>query len=310
MAELNSVWLKDVNCGSFFDILMTSSISLTRAATILTEKMTSFVRITRISRPFGTESDDAFKEPKSVFSENNSKLKFDLSNELYVPYEDIAQLEWLSTFVEDSFSPGNSLTLMLLRTQFRTMWCLLRPLNFRCRAPISVLESSSSNYAGGKVMPVKLAAPSSGRCGVLAASALVLQLSLAGLQCSSYRPSSSFTKAGNSEFECFGEFGNSFKIRKSAASSTEHKKKKKIKLSESAEVNQNENRILLLLKGSVRKCQHCEDHQDSTVESWVLWVQNSLQWLVEFATSQAGFSPSIVPAASPTFVPTIHFKFA
>ncbi|CAM8954970.1 unnamed protein product [Rhodiola kirilowii] len=70
--------------------------------------MTSFVRITRISRPFGPSRTTRLRNRSQFFRENNSNSSSDLSNELYVPYEDIAQLEWLSTFVEDSFSPGNS----------------------------------------------------------------------------------------------------------------------------------------------------------------------------------------------------------
>ncbi|CAA0814452.1 GATA transcription factor 9 [Striga hermonthica] len=69
----------------------------------------------------------------------------DLSAELSVPYEDIAQLEWLSTFMEDSFS-GRGLTLPKDSYMFSKN---------ETTSPVSVLESSSSSSSSsiGKTGP-------------------------------------------------------------------------------------------------------------------------------------------------------------
>ncbi|KAL9680406.1 hypothetical protein QQ045_018285 [Rhodiola kirilowii] len=305
MAGVELSLAEDVNCGSFFDhiddfldIPDESCNNLNGENDFLCEDYKDFPTI-------WTESDDAFKEPKSVFSENNSNSSSDLSNELYVPYEDIAQLEWLSTFVEDSFSPGNSLTIDVVANSVPNNVVSPSPTQFQMSSPISVLESSSSNYAGGKVMPVKLAAPSSGRCGRARSERPRPPTFTRRPSMQLISPSSSFTKAGNSEFECFGEFGNSFKIRKSAASSTEHKKKKKIKLSESAEVNQNENPNPFTPQGAVRKCQHCEITKTPQWRAGPMGPKTLCNACgVRYKSGR--LFPEYRPAASPTFVPTIH----
>ncbi|RAL42742.1 hypothetical protein DM860_009249 [Cuscuta australis] len=84
-----------------------------------------------------------------IFSAAAANSASDLSAELSVPYEDIVQLEWLSTFVEESFS-GRGLTLAKEN-------CLINPnppppyksktaaAANAAASPISVLESSSSS---------------------------------------------------------------------------------------------------------------------------------------------------------------------
>ncbi|XP_073145726.1 GATA transcription factor 8-like [Henckelia pumila] len=65
----------------------------------------------------------------------------DLSEELLVPYEDIVQLEWLSTFVEESFSGGGE------STMGKEVSCInTGPSHnhFQSPSPVSVLDSSSS----------------------------------------------------------------------------------------------------------------------------------------------------------------------
>ncbi|CAM8897774.1 unnamed protein product [Rhodiola kirilowii] len=63
----------------------------------------------------------------------------DLAAELSIPYEDIVQMEWLSTFMEDSFSAGNTMTQQLSFTNEEVA------VQFQSSSPISVLESSSSS---------------------------------------------------------------------------------------------------------------------------------------------------------------------
>lgn len=66
----------------------------------------------------------------------------DLYAELFVPYEDIVQLEWLSTFVEESFSCGGC------STMGKEVSCINTgpPHNhFQSPSPVSILDSSNSS---------------------------------------------------------------------------------------------------------------------------------------------------------------------
>ncbi|KAK6136173.1 hypothetical protein DH2020_030064 [Rehmannia glutinosa] len=80
---------------------------------------------------------------------SDSHVNSDLSAELSVPYEDIVQLEWLSTlnrgFIfrqRDDLGKDNlGVTKESSHNQFQTS------------SPVSVLESSSSSSSGGKTMP-------------------------------------------------------------------------------------------------------------------------------------------------------------
>ncbi|GFY84561.1 hypothetical protein Acr_03g0013350 [Actinidia rufa] len=86
-----------------------------------------------------------------ILSNNNSAS--DLSAELSIPYEDIVQLEWLSNFVEDSFSGGG----MILEKGNTSITKALPHNHFHTSSPVSVLESSSSSTSssgGKKMLPV------------------------------------------------------------------------------------------------------------------------------------------------------------
>ncbi|GFS35516.1 plant-specific GATA-type zinc finger transcription factor family protein [Actinidia rufa] len=99
-----------------------------------------------------------------ILSNNNSAS--DLSAELSIPvsilnlilhsfksYEDIVQLEWLSNFVEDSFSGGG----MTLEKGNTSITKALPHNHFHTSSPVSVLESSSSSTSssgGKKMLPV------------------------------------------------------------------------------------------------------------------------------------------------------------
>ncbi|XP_026425160.1 GATA transcription factor 8-like isoform X2 [Papaver somniferum] len=86
---------------------------------------------------------ESLVDPCSGFSNSSS----DLSTELPVPHEDIVQLEWLSNFVEDSFSAGS----IPLDTDFINNNKKDESHRFRTSSPVSVLESNSS-CSGGKTM--------------------------------------------------------------------------------------------------------------------------------------------------------------
>ncbi|KZV24267.1 GATA transcription factor 8-like [Dorcoceras hygrometricum] len=66
----------------------------------------------------------------------------DLSPELFVPYEDIVQLEWLSTFVEESFSGGGGSTIGKVVSCIDT-----GPSHdhFQSPSPVSILDSNSNS---------------------------------------------------------------------------------------------------------------------------------------------------------------------
>nr|GEW52139.1 GATA transcription factor 8-like [Tanacetum cinerariifolium] len=77
-----------------------------------------------------------------IFGAGNSDSASALSAELAVPYEDIVQLEWLSNFVEDSFSGGGmTINKETVPVQKETV---VRH-QFQTSSPVSVLESSSSS---------------------------------------------------------------------------------------------------------------------------------------------------------------------
>ncbi|KAG6412703.1 hypothetical protein SASPL_125388 [Salvia splendens] len=89
----------------------------------------------------------------TLFSGSHDSSASDLAAELSVPYEDIVQLEWLSTFVEDSFSGGG---LTVSKENLRASNDSPHS-QFQSLSPVSVVESSScssSSSSGGKVMPL------------------------------------------------------------------------------------------------------------------------------------------------------------
>ncbi|KAF3618175.1 putative phosphatidylinositol 3-kinase, root isoform-like [Capsicum annuum] len=99
---------------------------------------------------------DPLPDTEPLFSGSYSNSASDFSAELSVPYEDIAHLEWLSTFVEDSFScEGLTLGKEHCRVDKEPS-----DSKFLTSSPVSVLESSSSSSSSssscsgpGKTIP-------------------------------------------------------------------------------------------------------------------------------------------------------------
>ncbi|CAA0825314.1 GATA transcription factor 9 [Striga hermonthica] len=90
---------------------------------------------------------DPFFEPEPFFQ---GDLPSDLLTEISVPYEDTAQLEWLSTFVEDSYSCGG------LTIGKDGPPCVENDggpnhKHFQTLSPISVLESTTSSTSSCSV---------------------------------------------------------------------------------------------------------------------------------------------------------------
>ncbi|GAB2286841.1 hypothetical protein Dimus_021231 [Dionaea muscipula] len=237
---------------------------------------------------------------KSIITTTTS----DLADQLSVPYEDIVQLEWLSTFVEDSFSgggmaiePENSyLTKDFSRSQFHS-----------ASSPVSVLESSST-CSTGKTMPLsheKRARSKRPRPASFNPRAAMHLMS----------PPSSITDNflslglpnSSSESENFAESHPLKNVAKSVKVLQKKRTKAKFLLPSSMQdlspwpaENQQANP-----SEAVRKCLHCE-------------ITKTPQWRagpsgpktlcnacgVRFKTGR--LFPEYRPAASPTFVPLLH----
>uniref|UniRef100_A0A7N0V6C2 GATA transcription factor n=1 Tax=Kalanchoe fedtschenkoi TaxID=63787 RepID=A0A7N0V6C2_KALFE len=315
MAGAGPSFADDLDCVNFFDQIddlldfPDESCKNNGESGILCEDFKDFPSVWTQSDPFPAS--------ESVFSGSNSNSTSDLSAELSVPYEDIAELEWLSTFVEDSFSAGNSLTIDVTNSVSNKV-VSPSPNQFQTSSPVSVLESSSSSYGGGKVMPVipfKPAAMTGGRCGRARSKRPRPSTFNPRPSMQLMSPNASFTKTatpfegvrtGCAEFNSFSELGHSLKIPKSSAS-MECKKKKKMKLSvpRPAEVNQNENPNPLSPQVAVRKCQHCEITKTPQWRAGPMGPKTLCNACgVRFKSGR--LFPEYRPAASPTFVPSVH----
>ncbi|XP_042512280.1 GATA transcription factor 8-like [Macadamia integrifolia] len=106
---------------------------------------------------------DALAGPTAsvISGKNGVTTTTELPTELSVPYEDIAQLEWLSNFVEDSFSAGS----IIVETDSSSIGGnVINNENssnndkgnkdshqFQTSSPVSVLESSSSSAGGNGI---------------------------------------------------------------------------------------------------------------------------------------------------------------
>lgn len=221
-------------------------------------------------------------------------------------YEDIIQLEWLSTFVEDSFS-GGGLTLGKENNPVN-----VEPAHnkFQTSSPVSVLESSSSSSSssscsGGKTIPL-----SPSRCGAQRARSKrprpatfnprpAIQL---------ISPTSSFTEAPqpflapavSSESENFAESPMKKFTRPEAP---EQKKKKKIKFTiPIAPVDTNQNQPA---QAAIRKCMHCEITKTPQWRAGPMGPKTLCNACgVRYKSGR--LFPEYRPAASPTFIPSLH----
>ncbi|KAL8224134.1 hypothetical protein R6Q57_019609 [Mikania cordata] len=90
-----------------------------------------------------TNNSDDLPVADPIFCGGNSDNASSLSADLAVPHEDIVQLEWLSNFVEDSFS-GSGLTINKEKMSVQTDTVVAYH-RFQIASPVSVLESSSSS---------------------------------------------------------------------------------------------------------------------------------------------------------------------
>ncbi|KAL9226241.1 hypothetical protein vseg_002075 [Gypsophila vaccaria] len=233
-----------------------------------------------------------WSEDSPGFSAGHSHAASDLSAELSVPYEDIVQLEWLSTFVEDSFS-GGGLTLERPQTTSSDNKDSFQN-RFQTSSPISVLESSSSTCSRGKTLPVcheKRARSKRPRPATFIPRAPIQLISPMPVPVTS-------SESGN--------FAESYVSYKGV---DKQKKKRKIKIlppmgSGGSDVtiptqNQNTN------DAPVRKCKHCEITKTPQWRAGPMGPK-SLCNACGVRYKSGRLYPEYRPAASPTFVPSLH----
>lgn len=271
---------EEIDCGSFFDQF--GDIIDVPAD----DKCTDFPSIW---------SADSFSGAGPIFSLNNSNSGSDLSAELAipVPYEDVLQLEWLSNFMDDSFSSEG----MTMGQQNSTLNQKPSHNQFQTSSPVSVLESSSSSSSSS----------SSGEKNIMPLSSTQLGPQRARSKrprpaTFNPRPAMQLISPTSLESENFVESRPINKIPKAAEA--EHKKKKKIKFSlpSGLPVEANPNQPPAQ---SVRKCMHC---QITKTPQWRAGPMGpkSLCNACGVRCKSGRLFPEYRPAASPTFVPSLH----
>ncbi|KAF5729500.1 GATA transcription factor 8-like [Tripterygium wilfordii] len=282
-------FVDEIDCGSFFDHID----DLLDFPTENGECGLPPVDSNSFSSIWSTQS-ESLPCSDSVFSNNSSS---DLSAELSVPYEDIVQLEWLSNFVEDSFS-GGSLAMNTEESSFVNK----DSSHQQCQtsSPVSVLESSSS-CSEEKTSPRNPETVVTGKCGRARSKRPRPATFNPRPAIQLLSPTSSTEPKAQSDTENFAESRLLIKIPKHALSG-EHKKKKKMKLSlPAAPTEENQN----LPSQAVRKCTHCEITKTPQWRAGPLGPK-TLCNACGVRHKSGRLFPEYRPAASPTFVPSLH----
>lgn len=302
-------FMDEIDCGGFFDhiddlddLLVDFSGDDVDAGLGPKPETTSFPSI------WSTTQSNSLPASDSVFSGNSAS---DLSAELSLPYEDIVQLEWLSNFVEDSFS-GGSLTINKEQdSSSLNKDSSSSPHQFQTSSPVSVLESSSSCSGGEKNPPCspEIVTPGGGRCGRARSKRPRPATFNPRPAIQLISPTSSVIEApqpfvpapkSSSDSENFAESRPVIKIPKQLPA--EQKKKKKIKLSfplAPVETSQNQS------SQAVRKCMHCEITKTPQWRAGPMGPKTLCNACgVRYKSGR--LFPEYRPAASPTFVPSLH----
>ncbi|KAE8684354.1 hypothetical protein F3Y22_tig00111132pilonHSYRG00103 [Hibiscus syriacus] len=255
-------FVDEIDCGSFFDDLIdfpNGDVELDSTA--------AFPSI-------WTTQHESLPCSDSVFSTNSAS---DPSAELFVPYEDIVQLEWMSNFVEDSHCRAS----LTIKKEESSSIRKASHHQFRTCSPISVLESSSS-YSEAKPLACspETVAPGKRR--------------RARSKCPCPVPSDS---------ENYAKSQLLIKLLKQVnAEHKKKKKKKKIKLSLSdpagtADDSQHPTAQV------VRKCMHCEITKTPQWRAGPMGPKTLCNACgVRYKSGR--LFPEYRPAASPTFVPS------
>ncbi|MED6207832.1 hypothetical protein PIB30_039380 [Stylosanthes scabra] len=318
MIEPNFV--DDVDCGSFFDHIddlldfpaddaatADASLPVGAASAGNSETPASF---------WPSESASALPATDTAFPGGDAVT--DLSAEISVPYEDIVQLEWLSTFVEDSFS-GRSLTMKKVEppstttTTTTTKEDLTRS-QFRTSSPVSVLESSSScsgeKVAAAQCPEIYIPAVPCGRARSKRQRPAsfkphpVMQLISPASSVGENTQPNVIVKA-SSDSENFAESHPAIIKLAKQASYGEHKKKKKSKAPNNPLAEDDNDNDGNQNNGAVRKCMHCEITKTPQWRAGPMGPKTLCNACgVRYKSGR--LFPEYRPAASPTFCPAVH----
>ncbi|KAI3997379.1 hypothetical protein MKX01_003182 [Papaver californicum] len=248
---------------------------------------------------------EALVDPCSGFSNSSS----DLSTELPVPHEDIVQLEWLSNFVEDSFSAGS----IPLDTDFINNNKKDDSHRFRTSSPVSVLESNSS-CSGGKTMTLSPDTVVPGRARSKRPRPATFNprpaLNLVS-------PISSITDVQNlpvsnsylsSESENYAESHPPYVLKYDGTEQKKKKKKKKLTPSLPSYSSDHDDSLQQQQQQpgvAVRKCLHCEITKTPQWRAGPMGPKTLCNACgVRYKSGR--LFPEYRPAASPTFVASLH----
>ncbi|KAF5794631.1 putative transcription factor C2C2-GATA family [Helianthus annuus] len=292
-------FMEEIDCASFFDHI-DDLIEFPPVNDTIPVDCNEFSNI------WANNSDD-LQVSDPIFCGGNSDNASDLSAELHVPYEDIVQLEWLSNFVEDSFS-GDGLTIKKEDVPVEKD-VLVGPHQFQTASPVSVLESSSSSssstsYSGSGTIGSKMIPLSPIQRGPQRARTkrprpttfnprdMVDLLSPLVLV-----PVSGCSETEKNFTSCHGP--------NSVSRDPDQKKKKKIKKPKIQEENENQNENQNPPGQGVRKCLHCEITKTPQWRAGPMGPKTLCNACgVRYKSGR--LFPEYRPAASPTFVPTLH----
>ncbi|XP_022747843.1 GATA transcription factor 8 [Durio zibethinus] len=295
-------FIDEIDCGSFFDHIddlldfPNGDVEAGLSAPDSAINAAAFPSI-------WTTHSESLPGSDSVFSNNNVS---DLSAELSVPYEDIVQLEWLSNFVEDSHC-GASLTVKK-EESFSINKDSSHP-QFQISSPVSVLESSSS-CSGEKTLLCSPETAAPGRHGRARSKrprpatfnprSAVQLISPTSSVNENDIPQQFVVPKVPSDSENYAESQPLIKIPGQV--NPEHKKKKKMKLSLPAAPAVN---IQNPSGQAVRKCMHCELTRTPQWRAGPMGPKTLCNACgVRYKSGR--LFPEYRPAASPTFVPSLH----
>ncbi|XWS66168.1 hypothetical protein CRYUN_Cryun05aG0176700 [Craigia yunnanensis] len=250
-----------------------------------------------------TTNSESLPASDSVFC---NKSASDLSAELSVPYEDIVQLEWLSNFVDDSHCGAS---LIIKKEDSSSINKDLSHHQFQTSSPVSVLESSSS-CSGEKTLLRSPETAAPGRRGRARSKRprpatfnprpAIQLISPTSSVNENDIPQPLVVPKVPSDSENYAESRLLIKIPRQV--NPEHKKKKKIKLllpAAPADNTQNPS------GQAVRKCMHCEITKTPQWRAGPMGPKTLCNACgVRYKSGR--LFPEYRPAASPTFVPSLH----
>ncbi|KAK8510167.1 hypothetical protein V6N13_103764 [Hibiscus sabdariffa] len=297
-------FIDEIDCGSFFDHIddlldfPNDDVDAGLSASDSAVNAAAFPSI-------WTPQSESFPGSDSVFSNNSAS---DLSAELSVPYEDIVQLEWLSNFVDDS-NCGASLTIK--KPDPSSINQDHDHHQFQTSSPVSVLESSSS-CSGEK--PLLESAAGSGKCGRARSkrprpatfsprpAIQLISPSSSVNDNNNVVPQPLFIPKMSTDTENHAESRLLIKLPRQL--NPEQKKKKRIKLTLPAPSTEN-NTAQNQPGQAVRKCMHCEITKTPQWRAGPMGPKTLCNACgVRYKSGR--LFPEYRPAASPTFIPSIH----